>query len=91
MKSAYRIVLEALEAGVPVEIGGLTLVMVGGRVVTKMVKLIFAPKGMHPQEVLVDPWFHLNDFLEMCAKLPEEKLIELSANSVLNQLNRKAR
>lgn len=89
-KPNWQIVWNAMEAGVEIELHGLTYVVVDGKLCARM--HVYHNGGSldrEPDEIryLVSD-ISLNDFIEECNKLSEEKIIDYAASSVLTKINR---
>lgn len=99
-RAPYKIVMDALEAGLEVKLGHYTWVM-RDRVDT--ISEWGAPQDQERPMVLIKMWnetenlehcinpgISVNDFIRLCERLTDEELMTIGANTVLNNMKRRA-
>lgn len=90
-KHPVVIVLQSLLDGVPVEIDGEEYWMDAETRQVAIRRESVNMKTGKKREVFLGIDMSVGAFTRMCEKLPEEKIIEIAANHVLNKIRRKDR
>jgi hypothetical protein len=90
-KPNWQILWNAMENGIEIELHGLTYTIVDGKLCARL-HVYHNGGGLNKKEpdetrYLVSD-ISLNDFIEECDKIPEEKIVGYAASSVLTKINR---
>lgn len=89
-KAKYLVVLEALEIGLDVELGGINHVMgyTEDDVPVIGTESKVYENGGYKENRILGSWLELNQFLKLCSQIPDEDILVLKANIALTKIKR---